>query len=365
MGFSGLGAADFSQGRVKLTLHENTGHFSLYYLSDDPESKYEALFTDQDPRTSFISIMINDRIYRLGESSAFRLRMEGDGVRPFFMFESSFATVYERFSFIKTPGFPVTNGIRIDIIIQNRLNREASVGFRLLLDTSLGEGSGKTPFITNKQRISAETIISNGAADAWWVSGNDHLSLMGSIAVPGGRTPDFLHFANWKRLNDIPWKTAYSGGRNFNFLPYSVGDSAVCYYYEPLSLAPGAEISCSVLLASEDPNGFIGANAGVPASVQERDRVIPSTAPPFDALGQSEALPAQTQPPESEKPPSIVNLPEISVSSEYSKEADMLLLQNCIDRIDQFIAGKVLISEEELIAMELTISRIKIRYGLP
>jgi hypothetical protein len=43
----------------------------------------------------------------------------------------------------------------------------------------------------------------------------------------------------------------------------------------------------------------------------------------------------------------------------------MLLLQNCISRIDQFVAGKIFLSEEELIAMELTISRIKIRYDLP
>ncbi|MDR2133985.1 MAG: hypothetical protein LBP27_02670 [Treponema sp.] len=346
-GFHGLGAADFSQGQIKLTLHEKTGHFSLYYLGDGPESKYEALFTDQDPRSSFISLIMNDRIYRLGESSAFRIRTEGNGSRPVFIFESSFATVRETFSFIKTSGSSVTNGIRIDIAIRNRLNREATTGFRLLLDTSLGEGSGNTPFVTDRRRITAETVISGDSSDAWWVSKNGRLSLMGSIRVPG-KVPDFLHFANWKRLNDIPWKTSCSEGRNFNFLPYSVGDSAVCYYYEPLPLAPGDETGCSILLASEDPNGFAASNAGIPAA----------------------ARPVEVSPPESGVPPrpesaSIVTLPETSDSPEYSKEADMLLLRNCIDRIDQFVAGKIFLSEEELIAMELTISRVKIRYGLP
>jgi hypothetical protein len=380
-GFSGLGAADFSQGRIKLTLHENTGHFSLYYLSGGSESRYEALFTDMDPRSSFLSVIVNDRTYRLGEASAFRLRTEEGDIRPSFMFESSFMTVRERFSFIKTAGSSVTNGIQIDIILRNLSNRSALTGFRLLLDTSLGEGSGKTPFVTGKQRITAETIIPGDTSDSWWVSKNENLSLMGSIRVPGGRAPDFLHFANWKRLNEIPWKMPYSSGRNFNFLPYSIGDSAVCYYYEPLPLAPGEEINCSILLASEDPAGFSSPGAvasTAPPSPREPEPLFdepvvnspaPPPAPPAPPdLPVPPDLPATrglSAAPYPEEPPLIADMSRAYSPPGYSKGEDMLLLQNCINRIDRFIAGEIPLSEEELADMELTIRRIKIRYGLP
>ncbi|MDR0623682.1 MAG: hypothetical protein LBG10_04565, partial [Treponema sp.] len=47
------GAADYSDGRVRLTLHEGNGRFTLSYMSDISKEKYDPFFVDQDPRTSF------------------------------------------------------------------------------------------------------------------------------------------------------------------------------------------------------------------------------------------------------------------------------------------------------------------------
>jgi hypothetical protein len=56
---------------MKLIIHENTGRFSLYYLEDVRKNLYTPLFLVQDPRTSVLSILVNNKVYRMGEAAEF------------------------------------------------------------------------------------------------------------------------------------------------------------------------------------------------------------------------------------------------------------------------------------------------------
>jgi hypothetical protein len=341
---SGLGAADFTDGRVRLTLHESTGRFSVSYMTDISAEKYEPFFASQDPRTSFFSVMVNDKVYRLGESSAFRIRAEENAVHPAFVFESAFLLIREEFVFIKTAGSSLSNGIKVTVTMENRSPQMINLGFRLLIDTSLGEGSrDNPPFLTDRRPIPSEIIIEGKDTDQWWISRNDRLAFMGSISAGVDKRPDVVHFANWKRLNDVPWKTAYSPGRNFNYLPYSIGDSAVCYYFNPLPVSRGETLTHTILLAAEDARGFASYSAD---SHDDLSRFLKETVP----------LPTASSPDGSPLPPS---------AGVDSQESDILLLRDFISRIDLYVAGEISISEEDLAAMELVINRIKARYGLP
>jgi hypothetical protein len=328
-----LGAAEFADGRIRLVLHEDTGRFSLYYMDDLSRGSFAPLFVDQDPRTSFFSLLLNDRSYRLGESSAFRFRRNEAGPAPSFIFESSFLRVIEDFSFIKTAGSSLVNGIQITVTLENLSPREAYLGLRFLVDTSLGEGKNTSPpFLTDKRTLDSETLITPKDDDLWWISRNDRLSLMGSISAGVEQGPDLVVFANWKRLNEVPWKISPVPGRNFNYLPYSIGDSAVCYYYEPRPLSRGDILSYTILLSVEDEKGFTSYATG---SQDDLSWFLRETVP----------------------------LPEIP--AEDSKHADLLLLQDLISRIDRYVAGEISITEEELAAMETVMARLKARYGLP
>jgi hypothetical protein len=342
-----VSGAEYVNGRIKLILHETTGRFSLYYLSDLASEKYESFFVDQDPRTSFITVMVNDMTYKLGDSVSFRFRVGGTETKPALIFESSFLSVTEEFSFIKTKNSPEVNGVAITIKAVNSGPREVSAGFRFLLDTSLGEGSARTPFITGRQSIISETMIEKAAGEKWWISGNERLSLMGSISEGVEETPERVHFANWKRLNETPWKINYTSGRNFNYLPYSIGDSAVSYYFDPGVISRGGERSCSLLLAAPDPAGFTAwrSGSGGPAladtpdsssAADSRGASYPSGAPLVEASAQAEAL-----------------------------EQDISLLREFIARMDADLAGTLFVSDDELDSMEAQIARIKTRYGLP
>ncbi|MDR0655517.1 MAG: hypothetical protein LBG22_04315 [Treponema sp.] len=318
-----LEAVDFSEGLIRLSLHEEEGYFSLYYLSDPARSLYEPLFSAKDPRTTFLALRVNNKVYRLGESSAFRFRVEA-GRNPSLIFESSFLRVIEEFSFIRTAGSSGTNGVKVSITVENLNGKQAFVGARLLIDTMLGEGKGGTPFVTVKGKMNGETAYEANSTEHWWLSGNgNNLSLMGSISEGVNTPAQSIIFSNWKRLNDASWKINYSPGRNFHYIPFSIGDSAVCYYFDQKLLDKGETQTWELLLASGDEQGF----AAVSADLRET-----GTFPD--------------------------NTPDRS-----SMQADLETLRELLRKLDEYMSPLSGVSDEEISALELSISRLRDRYN--
>jgi hypothetical protein len=328
----GVFGEDYILGRIRLALHENTGRFSLFYMTDPNRNLYEPFFLNVDPRTSFLSVMVNDRVYRLGDDPAFKVRIGGGPGNPSLIFESSFLVVTQEFSFLQVAGSRQTNGVRMTIRVENKAEQQASVGIRLLLDTSLGEGSRSSePFLTDLQTISAEIALDRSRNDQWWSSRNNRYGLMGSIALRGIPRPDLIHFSNWKRLYDAPWKADYVPGRSFDFPPASMGDSAVSCYYDPLPLERNSGRTVSMLLAVADSRGF-------------ESLVIPVDETLVQILRESRQPLSPT---------------------DKTREEDLKNLDNLILRMDQYLAGETFLSEEDLNTLEMVIRRLRARYGLP
>ena len=232
-----ISALEFNDGQLRLVLHPNTGRFSLYLRSNDG-SRPQPLFFNQDPRTSFLSIFVNDRSFKMGDSASFRTSV-GAGSNPSLIFQSSSLLVTQEFHFVRSPGSPQTDGLRIVINMENMGDRQLTAGARFLLDTHLGEGSNGFPITTDQRTLNNETLLTRADSDSFWADRNRTLTLTGSLNTGVLNGPDSVHIANWKRLNDVVWRVQYQPGRNFNLPPYSVGDTAVCYYFEPHPLNPG------------------------------------------------------------------------------------------------------------------------------
>ncbi|MDR1388483.1 MAG: hypothetical protein LBJ31_00705 [Treponema sp.] len=322
---SGASAAEYVDGRIRLVLHESTGRFSLYFMTDIAREQYVPFFSAEDPRTSFVSLMVNDRIYRLGESSYFRFHLAGTPSNPAFVFESPFIKLTQEFTFIRTAGSALTNGVRITISIVNKGEQQLNAGIRFLIDTHLGEGSA-SHFFTEQRQIGSETKLDSQTGDHYWVSKNDALALMGGVSDGAVSRPDEVIFGNWKRLNDTPWKYNYVSNRNFNLLPYSIGDSAVCYYFEPAAVKKGETRIISMVLASEDENGFLEGGA-VPVDISRLIREVENT-------------------------------------GDDSLRADIITLRDLVTRIDEYISTGI-IPDDELAAIVLVINKLKSKYGLP
>jgi len=342
LGRSGtISPGPYDNGIIRLFLHESTGRFSLYSIAD--KNNPLPFFMALDPRTSYLGVLVNNRAYRLGDSSAFRTRLGGTQESPAIVFESSFLTVIQQFSFIKTAASSTTNGVRITFTITNKTAEPIEAGLRFLIDTTLGEDD-KAHFTTDQRQITGETIIDALSADKYWASRNSRLALVGILAGQNVTRPDFVHFANWKQMYDAAWKTPHVPGKNFNLLPYSIGDSAVCYFYEPEAMLPGATRIISMVLASEDDSGAV--------------RVVPPSRP------EPEATPPET--PEPEKVFEDKAVQEATLDNKLMQliQEDLAYLQLLMALLDEYaISGTV--SDEELEMIEAQILRLKVKYGVP
>jgi len=254
-----LSAADFFDGNIRLSLNERKGSISLYYMTDANSKRYDPLFYSKEPKSSYISVNLNGKIYRLDQSGYFKSRTENINGNPVVIYESSDVIIRQIFTPVKTVNSDDTNGINITTVIQNKRDSSVSAGLRILIDTHLGEGRKSIPISTSNQSILKETIIEGSSGERYWISKNDNLSLMGSIVNPldtSSKIPDYIHIANWRRFHYALWTLKYSQGRSFSILPYSIRDSAVCYYYEPAMLEAGSSFTYSILLATEDAAFF-------------------------------------------------------------------------------------------------------------
>jgi hypothetical protein len=338
-----LFGAEYIDGRIRLVLHPRIGRFSLYYLADSSLQQYEAMFMDQDPRTSVLTLNYNGKNYRLGESPEFTVREGGTPLSPALIFESSFVRVTQEFNFIATGSSDTTNGVWISFIIENKSPRRIQAGLRLLLDTKLGEAAA-VHFSTDLRNIEEEMVLDIYTGDKFWVSGPPgEFALMGSVSASVNRIPDRIHIANWKRLNDAPWNLEFAQGRRFNNPPYSIRDSALAYYYEPARIGREKSISFSLLLASWDPQGFSSLRSlRAPRDVPVRETT---------ADGPEEA-PAE----------------ELTVSPDVNPtiaRSDYNALLELIEQINARLDSGAPISDDELAGIEQDLNRIRFRYTGP
>jgi len=353
-----LGANETKDSFIRMLLDEKTGRFELSFLTDPEKTKYSKLLYSNS-NTSFFDLNVNGEYYRLGSSRVFKTRIDRENDDPVVIYESSFLTVKVSFSPVKTISSPNANGIRVTIQIINKSDDEPDVGLRLVLDTSLGEGRKNIPFVTENFNINKEKIIEGSSEEKYWISRGKDLSLMGSIADPFddyAKRPDYLHFANWKKLSDVPWKASYHEGRSFNKLPYSVGDSAVSYYWEPSVLEIGKTFTYTVYLTTEDtawyyPEQYAPKAKPVSPAVAAEPVVIPVEEPAvLIDEGDKQAEQANYN-------MALIEKEAREISSNTGDEYNVIILRMLQNLLNRFIAGEISLSELDILQIELAIER--------
>ncbi len=331
-----LWSLDLKQGRMKLTLFEGLGRFSMAYLIDVKGGAYKALLSDKDPRTSFVSLAIGNKVYRLGESSEFRGSVERTDGGARFVWTSPMLRVTEDFSFVSSAGSPLADGVRIDLVLKNVSQQSLTVGVRYLFDTSLGEPS-YVHFRTDKiPEISRELTLAKDDRALSWISplvgDPEQFGLMCMLSGEGISVPDRVVFANWKRLSDASWGYETSGTRNFNLLPYSVNDSAVSHYFDPRPLDQGAEWRVVTVMGRSAPEGF---------------SILPAS-----ARGARDLSAALKQALDASK-----NIPD----KELAARADLNAINTLLESIDAKLASGQPVTDDELALMTQALTELKRR----
>jgi hypothetical protein len=259
-----LSSREISFGRIKLHLHENIGRFTPFYLTDIRGENYKPFFVSEDPRTSYISLSVDNKVYRLGDSGAFSLDTEISSDSAAYIWSSNSLTIHQTFTFIASKDASLADGLKMTLAITNNSETSLSVGVRFLIDTYLGEDSN-THFITEQiNTVTAEKTITPGSDQEYWLSKEnvgDDFGLRWEIYNSGITKPDKVIFANWKRLTESTWNYETNSGRNFNLLPYSINDSAAAMFYMPQKLSKGQTRTIVTAFGNDNKSGFTASQA--------------------------------------------------------------------------------------------------------
>jgi len=368
-----------NDGYIRLVLNNKTGSFSLYYLADPKTVHYEPLFNAEEPLATFLSINIDGNVYRLGNTKQFKTKIDRLNGDPALVFESTFARVTQLFTPIKTSGSDAVNGVMITIRVQNISSVKSAIGVRMLLDTNLGEGRRRVPFLTNTQIVTSETILDGNSNELFWISRGGRISLMGSVVNPVdgmGKGPDLVHIANWKRLNDAKWKLPLSKGRSFNNLPYSINDSAVCYYFGPEILDRDKILTYTVFLTTEDlawyklssvPPHITDSKAAAASKSHSASKPAETASKPTEPAEQTTEQAVTVIDPESiYTVDSTINIPAIESQARQEAaanngNANTLTLIKLQEILNLFINGQIFLSEQDLTEIEQSIERHRTR----
>lgn len=351
-------ALEISDGMIKVVFHDNTGRFTVYYMEDIASEKYLPLLFEKDPRTTVLNILVGNKVYTLGATGSFKQRlMRTDDGGAGFLWQSSAVLVREEISFIKSPGSSVTDGIKIEIKIENLSDAEQFVGIRYLFDTYLGEADKKHFNNDMTGEILSETDFTD-VMPGYWVSpveaDKDSLDsdefvesyasgLQVMTSGTGITRPDRVVFANWSRLNDTSWAYASRSNRNFNYLPYSINDSAVCHYYNPVKIDAGSIESFIIVMGNYNPYGFSLTRVNT-AAVKPDDNdvsIVPETKIASMTVEELEQY--------------------VEEDTELSMENDLKVVTDILARIDELISSGEYLSKEQLEKIQHLINNLKER----
>jgi hypothetical protein len=339
-----LCAVEIDSGKVRLILHEGIGRFSLYARRGAVSTEYIPLFVDQDPRTSGISLVVNEKIYKLGESSAFAETVERStgAVMGHFQWASRTLEVVQEFTPVLSAASGNAEGVRLSIRISNRSRNQLSVGLRFCLDTYLGEDNLSHFSSDRHQEIRSELTVTGSDMIRYWQSrSGSSPGEIGLVCVTSGSDitpPDKIVFANWKRLSDASWDYQTSSNRNFNLMPYSINDSAVCMYYDPVDLPAQGSREIVLVLGNLPLTDYAGE-----VQIAEPDVTTQQTEPTPEAYSFS----------------SLQDLRDRLSPESVSSAQDLDELNSFIDLINERLASGEKISDEELRLMEEILSAIK------
>jgi hypothetical protein len=325
---AGAFSEDVTLGRMKLTLHEGIGRFSPYYLTEIRAEEYLPLFVAEDPRTSYISVSLDNRVYRLGDSGTFSLDTDISSDRAVFKWESSELRIRQEFRFITSSDSSLADGIKMDITLTNISEKAVSAGIRLLIDTYLGEDSNLHFITPETSGVSGEKTVIPSAEQTYWVSKENRQAKTGlrwEIYGSGVTPPDKVIFANWKRLTETPWEYETNTGRNFNLLPYSINDSAAAVYYNPSRLESGGSRSITAVFGNASGEGF--------ALADDADSDA------FNSLAAEES----------------------SEAGEHTLQGDLIALNDLIERINDLLESDAEITQDQIEVLEKALNRLEQR----
>ncbi|MDR1748143.1 MAG: hypothetical protein LBR47_03700 [Spirochaetaceae bacterium] len=229
---------EIKSGKLKLTLYDETGTFTLYYLSDPEKNRYEPLLFDQElGKTTAFYVKINGRVTKLQKKIGVRTSvMDIPGGGRLIYNIAGGATVTLDF-FLTSSGNSGADTVRIDASVENIQERWGEFSLKGIFDTMLGENMGIHFSTAVRDRISSETELKDIRSEQWVLSAGRSASLKFIFTGQNVSVPETISAANRERLHSAEWVPNIVPGRNFNS-SLAINDSALGVFWPAKSLNP-------------------------------------------------------------------------------------------------------------------------------
>ncbi|MFW6289276.1 MAG: hypothetical protein ACOC2Q_05790, partial [Spirochaetota bacterium] len=128
------GSLEVERGDLRLVLHEDTARHTMYLRNG---AEWVPLYVADDPRTSVLEVLEDNRVHRLGDSGVCRQTAEQTPGGARFVWTSPTLRIAQSFQFTRSIGAERFNALEMTITVTNEGEQPSLVGARLIYDTYL------------------------------------------------------------------------------------------------------------------------------------------------------------------------------------------------------------------------------------
>lgn len=248
-------AVSLARDNIKVTVYPELCTFEIERKIPGTD-KFVPVMSTIDPSTSTTTVRIGDKAYKVSDKKYFSSDLMGDENQVVLTYYYPEVLVTQVFTLVKSKGAGEFDGVNVTWRVRNLVEARANVALRFIFDSNLGEGLGVHFSTDGHPRISSETEISGDYLDSYVLTKGRDNSLGILFKVEGFEAPERIIFANWKRLNSAYWDFSTIPGRNFSYMPYSVNDSAVAFYWPSRILEPNEEYKAALVFTGSGVETF-------------------------------------------------------------------------------------------------------------
>ena len=221
---------------------------AVWEMNYSHKGQLYALFENSDPGTTYLTIKLDNRTYKLQKSAFFNQHLEEYPGLIILHWSNKILHV--------TQSVQVDHqikGFKVNVSVRNLSKNYLSIGLKQIIDI-FNNARGADFLIEGDKPIDSEKSWTDGSLPSYWETNpTEDSDFRLSFTPYGDRKPDQIVFSNWKRLSDSDWDFNIREGRDFSLLPYSINDSAAGIFYNPVSIPPGTEISIQFALTAGGP----------------------------------------------------------------------------------------------------------------
>lgn len=239
-------AVSLARDNIKVTVYPELCTFEIERKIPGTE-KFVPVMSTIDPSTSTTTVRIGDKAYKVSDKKYFSSDLMGDENQVVLTYYYPEVLVTQIFTLVKSKNSGEFDGVNVTWRVRNLVEARVNVALRFIFDSNLGEGLGVHFSTDGHPRISSETEISGDYLDSYVLTKGRDSTLGILFKVNGFDSPERVIFANWKRLNSAYWDFTTEPGRNFSYMPYSVNDSAVAFYWPSKILEPNEEYKAALV----------------------------------------------------------------------------------------------------------------------